>query len=57
MRLKAQEVSTTDSPRVKSSIPVRGNFLLYFFALIEIWQIWQNDLFTDQLDCIEMRED
>ena len=36
---KHKKLSTTDTPRVKGSIRVRGNILLYFFALIEIWQI------------------
>ena len=25
-------------------------FLLYFSALIQFWQIWQNDLFAENLD-------
>ena len=45
------KVSTTDSPRVWSSSPVRGSFFLYFFStVIHFLQIWQNDLITEKLD-------
>ena len=50
VRHERQEVSSTDSPGVESSIPVRGKFFAEFFsALIQFWQIWQNDLFTEKL--------
>ena len=29
-----------------------GTFWLYFFALIQFWQIWQKDLFTENLKWI-----
>ena len=41
-------MSSTDSPMVKGSIPVRGNFFAVFFALIQFWQMWQNDLFREK---------
>ena len=45
VRNERQEVSSTDSPRVEGSSPVRGScFLLNLFALIQFWQICQNDL-------------
>ena len=45
VRHEGQEVSSADSPRVEGSIPVRGSFcLLNLFALIQFWQICQNDL-------------
>ena len=40
VRQERQEVSSTDSPRVKGSIPVRGSFL---FAEI----IWSNTILAD----------
>ena len=43
-RLKRSEYY---SPRVEGWIPVRGNF----FALIQFWQNWQDDLFEEKLDC------
>ena len=50
VRHERQEVSSTVSPRVKGSSPVRGNFYANFFPLIQFWQIWQNDLFMENLD-------
>ena len=50
MRDKRQEVSSTVSPKVEGSSPVRGMFLLNFFSLIKFWRIWQNDLFTKKLE-------
>ena len=40
------------SPRVEGSTPVRGNFFADFFSLIQFWQIWQNDLFTENLEWV-----
>ena len=48
-------------PEVGTWTPDRGKFLLHFFALIQFWQIWQNDLFTEKLEkvdhdvCIHLR--
>ena len=52
VRHERQEVSSTDSPRVEGSIPARGSFLflLNLFALIQFWQICQNDLLYGKLD-------
>ena len=44
-----QELITTDSPRGEGSSYVRG--IDVFSALIQFWQIWQNDLFTEKLEC------
>ena len=52
VRHERQEMSSTASPRVKGSTPVRGNFLAEFFSLKQFWQIWQNDQFTEKLDCL-----
>ena len=52
IRYEGQEESSTDSPRVKGSSPVRGKFfLLNLFALIQFWQICQNDLLWGKLEC------
>ena len=50
VRHERQEVSSTVSPRVESSSPVRGRIFADFFSLIQFWQIWQHDLFTENLE-------
>ena len=52
VRYERQEVSSTVSPRVEGSSPVRGKFFAEFFSLIQFWQIWQNDLFQENLEWI-----
>ena len=50
VRHEGQEVSSTVlGSRVQLLLEV--SFLLIFFSLIQFWQIWQNDLFTENLDC------
>ena len=46
-----REVSSTVSPRVEGSTPVRGKFFAEFFsALTQFWHRCQNDLFMEKLD-------
>ena len=53
VRHERHEVSSTDSHGVKGSTPVRGKFFAEFSsALIQFWQICQNDLFTEKLGCV-----
>ena len=35
---------------VEGSTPVTGKFFAEFYSLIQLWQIWQNDQFTEKLD-------
>ena len=39
VRHERQEVSSTVSPRVEGSTPVKGNFFADFFILTQFWQI------------------
>ena len=39
VRHERQEMSSTVSPRVEGSTPVRGKFFAEFFSLIQFWQI------------------
>ena len=44
-------MSSTVSPRVEGSNPVRGKFFAeFFFSLIQFWHRCQNDLFKGKLD-------
>ena len=43
-------MSSTVSPRVEGSTPVRGKFFADFFSLIQFWHRCQNDLFTEKLE-------
>ena len=52
VRHERQEVSSTVSPMVEDSTPARSNFFADFFSLIQFWQISQNDLFTENLECL-----
>ena len=46
-----RELSSTDSPRVEGSTPVRDKFFAELFsALIQFWHRCQNDLFKEKLD-------
>ena len=46
------KVSTTDNFRVWSSSPARGMFFsLFFSTVIQFWQICQNRLITEKLEC------
>ena len=43
------------SNKSKGSSPVRGNFLCWiYFALIQFWLIWQNDLFMENFKCHDL---
>ena len=50
VRHERQEVSSTVSPRVEGSSPVRGNFLAEFFFSNTILAGLKNDLFTEKLN-------
>ena len=40
---------------LRVQLTVTGNFFAEFFSLIQFWQIWQNDLFTDKLEWVTRR--
>ena len=50
VRYERQEVSSTVSPWVEGSTPVRGKFFADFFSLIQVWHRCQNNLFTGKLE-------